>query len=178
LFILIRSINLCQDLKQWSLSNRISVSWTDSKNKKEGVFMINFNLARFEDMFPGDSAAWMWKAILVYFLIMIAFAIGNYVSTRALNSTYKDWGRVLFGGLIWFCTIIVLSLVFYQVPMVAVYFTVVAWYFEAKFLFDYTWVKALAGWLVPILVAAALVAFMFYVYPGAAWTQTLLGMPW
>ncbi len=126
--------------------------------------MINYNLVEFVE----------WNAVLLYFIIMLLLALGNWIAVKLLKPTYPGWGRVLFGALILFCANIVFSLIFFQIPLLATVFTLLSWYFIIKFLFDYGWGKAILAWLVPIAVTVGVMAALWFLVPGN-WVATNLG---
>jgi len=134
------------------------------------VQMINYNLVGF----AGSDSSWIgYGAMLMYIVIFVCFMLGNWLSSKLMKPTYPGWGRILYGALLLLCTNIVFSLVFFQMPLLATIFTVVAWYFEVKFLCGYSWGKAIVGWLFPIAIAVIVILILWLIWPS--WIVSVLG---
>ncbi len=130
--------------------------------------MINYNLAIFENaaLFPGKAGNWMFGAVVLFFVIMLAFAIGNYISVKLLKPTHRDLGRVFYLALIWFCTNIVLALFLRGQNLLVNILSLIAFYFETKFLMDYKWGKAIIAVIIPIIVAIIIIGILWFAIPG------------
>ncbi|MEZ4812397.1 MAG: hypothetical protein R2883_02745 [Caldisericia bacterium] len=143
--------------------------------------MINFNLGSF----PKNE--WMFGAIILYVIIMFALTFGNYLSVKLLKPEHKDTGRIFYSSLIWFCTYItvaVFTLAIYAwtnssiaistvwaapVPgmnLIVSIITLIAIYFETKFLFGYDWIKAILAVIIPIVIAIVVIIILWYAIPG------------
>ncbi|MCK5744259.1 MAG: hypothetical protein KAH30_05925 [Caldisericia bacterium] len=151
--------------------------------------MINYNLAIFENLFPGQSIGWMWAAIILFIVIAFSFAIGNMISVKLLKPQFKNAGRIFYGALIWLCTNIVLTLIMFQIKPWAmdgisatvaliyiIIFVVVnlfAFYLVTKYLFDYDWGKAVLAVITPLVVATIIIGILWFAIPGD-WVKTAL----
>jgi hypothetical protein len=151
--------------------------------------MINYNLAIFENLFPGQSVGWMYATIILFIVIAFSFAIGNMISVKLLKPQFKNAGRIFYGALIWLCTNIMLTLIMFQIRpwamdgisatialiYIIIFFVVnfVALYFETKFLFDYDWGKAVIAVIIPLVVATIIIGILWFAIPGD-WVKTAL----
>ncbi len=135
--------------------------------------MINYNLAIFENLFPGQSVGWMYAAIILFIVIAFSFAIGNMISVKLLKPQFKNAGRIFYGALIWLCTNIVLALFLNGFNLWVNILSLVAFYFETKFLFDYDWGKAVVAVIIPLVVAVVIIGILWFAIPGN-WVKTAL----
>ena len=118
--------------------------------------MINYNI--------GDAIT-RYYSLLMHVVIYLLLVVGLFVSVKIAKPKYLGWGRVFIGALIWFCTHIVLSLVFLKVPIVVTIAAPIAWYFETKFLWEYDWLKAILPWIITITIALVGLLAIYFIAP-------------
>lgn len=139
--------------------------------------MINYNLAIFENLFPGQSVGWMWAAIILFIVIAFSFAIGNMISVKLLKPQFKNAGRIFYGALIWLCTNIVLTLIMFQIKpwstnafawsffIIFIIVNLVWFFFEVKYHYDFQWGKALMT-IIPFIIASILLYVQWLLFPS------------
>lgn len=126
--------------------------------------MFNYSLVENFKMVP----------ILIYLAMWICFLLGNWISVKLLNPEHKDWGRIFMGSLLLSCLHIFFSIMsawktvlpfMYYNPIIGIVCMVVVWLFICKYLYGYSWVKAIVGTLLPFVVAAAVFAVIYFADP-------------
>lgn len=127
--------------------------------------MINYNI--------GDTITRYWS-LLMHVVIYFLLVVGLFVSVKVAKPKYLGWGRVFMGALIWFSTHIVLSLIFFKMPIVVTIAAPIAWYFETKFLWEYDWVKALLPWIITI--AVVVLGLLVFHFAAPDFLKTALGI--
>lgn len=129
--------------------------------------MINYNLASL-----GETSLMIW-AIVFYFAIMFAFVLGNFIAVKVLSPQFKNVGRMFYCALIWFCTHIVISLFLNPISdpfriWLIIALSIIAFYFEIKFLFDYNWAKAIWATLIVCAVGDIIFFILYFIWPFVA----------
>lgn len=127
--------------------------------------MINYNI--------GDAIT-RYSSLLMHVVIYFLLVIGLFISVKVSKPKYPGWGRVFMGALIWFSTHIVLSLIFYTMPIVVTIASPIAWYFETKFLWEYDWVKAILPWAITIAFVVVVLCVIYFATPE--FFKTALGV--
>jgi hypothetical protein len=105
-----------------------------------------------------------------YIIVMLGFVIGNLIAVNILSPKFKNVGRLFYCALILFCTHIVLSLFLNSITdpfkiWLVIGLSFVAFYFEIKFLFDYTWLQAICATIIVCVVADIVILVMYYIWP-------------
>ncbi|MBP7732323.1 MAG: hypothetical protein KA140_00965 [Caldisericia bacterium] len=133
--------------------------------------MFNYSLVENFKMIP----------ILIYLVMWVCFVLGNWISVKLLNPEHKDWGRIFMGSLLLLCLHIFFSILcawkevlpfMYYSPIIGVIGMVVAWFFVSKYLYGHTWIKAIVAMIMPLLIAAAVFAIVYFAAPDFLKTYT------
>jgi hypothetical protein len=124
-----------------------------------------------------------WTALAIYLVMWLCFVFGNWISVKLLDPEHKDLGRIFMGALLLASLHIFFSILtawkavlpfMFKAPYIGVIGVIVSWFFICKFLYGYSWVKAIVATLLPIIVFGAVFAIVYFIAPTFIMDSTVL----